>query len=390
MRYGPMKRRSATARLGALFAVLALVLAACGGEDDTTEPADEDTETESETDETDAEEDDVEGDDQAMPGEGTEVALGRATWDTGYMQSQIFKQLLEELGYTVGEPSANELGAAQFYPALAQGEVDVWANGWFPLHGPQMDTELPDGSLVSDNVTQVGLQVEAGALQGYLMDKATADAEGITSMADLEDSDVAAIFDNNGNGQADLMGCNEGWGCNVQIDAHINGTDEVDPLGWGENVEQIVGQYSALMADVVSRVEQGDPTLFYTWTPNWTVDVLTPGEEVVWLESPEQADVEGQTTAEGLVGCTNDPCQMGWTPNDIQVVANNDFLAANPAAEALFEQVQLELSDIAEQNAEMNAADTYAESDVAADAADWIDANRDQVDEWLETARSAA
>ena len=386
-------------RLVAIFAVLALIIAACGGDDngtDTTAAAGDDGAT------TMAEDGDAttmpeDGDgttmpddgEMAMPGEGVEVNMGRATWNTGYMQSHIFKQLLEELGYTVNEPSDNELGAAQFYPALAQGEIDFWANGWFPLHTPILDTDLPDGTLVEDNVTRVGLQVEAGALQGYLMDAATVEAEGITSMADLEDPDVAAIFDNNGNGTADLIGCDDGWGCNQQIAAHINGGEGVEPLGWGANVEQIVGQYSALMADVISRVDQGEPVLFYTWTPNWTVDVLPPGDTVMWVESPEQSDVEGQTTVEGLEGCTNDPCQMGWTPNDIQVVANNEFLSANPAAQALFESVEIPLTDIAEQNAEMFDSPDYAEADIAEDAAEWIEANRDQVDQWLETARSA-
>ncbi len=393
-----LRQKRFTSRLIAVFAVLAMIVAACGGEtgDDTTTTAaaGDDTATTADDGATTTTSDDGEmttttSGEMAMPGEGVDVTMGRATWNTGYMQSHIFKQLLEELGYNVSEPADIELGAAQFYPALAQGEMDFWANGWFPLHTPILDTELPDGSVVSDNVTQVGLQVEAGALQGYLMDKATVDAEGITSMADLEDPDIAAIFDTDGNGLADLIGCDDGWGCNAQITAHIEGGEGVEPLGWGENVEQVVGQYSALMADVQSRVQQGEPVLYYTWTPNWTVDVLPPGDTVMWVESPEQSDVEGQTTVEGLEGCTNDPCQMGWTPNDIQVVANNEFLDANPAAQALFEAVEIPLGDIAAQNAEMNEAASYAEADIAEDASEWIEANRDLVDQWLETARSA-
>ena len=46
-----------------------------------------------------------------------------------------------------------------------------------------------------------------------MIDKATADAMGITSMSQLEDASVAAMFDQDGDGLADLIGCNEGWGC---------------------------------------------------------------------------------------------------------------------------------------------------------------------------------
>ncbi len=219
-------------------------------------------------------------------------------------------------------------------------------------------------------------------------------------MADLEDPEVAAIFDQDGDGVADLTGCNDGWGCNATIDLHVNGCEGddcpeaaeggFDGLAWGENVNQVVGQYSALMADVVARVERGEPVLFYTWTPNWTVDVLKPGEDVVWLESPEVPWEEGQTAAEGLEGCVTDECQMGWVPNDIRIVAHNEFLDANPAAAELFAQVEIPLEDIAAQNAEMNAADSYPEAEIATDASEWIENNRDLVDEWLQAARDAA
>ncbi|MGH3442202.1 MAG: glycine betaine/L-proline ABC transporter substrate-binding protein ProX [Nitriliruptorales bacterium] len=368
------------AQLIVLLGVIGLLLAACGGgdggdvagdvagDDGDTAPADDG------------------GDDgaaAAQPGEGVSVTMGRANWDTGYMQSHVFKQLLEELGYSVSDPSAQELGPAQYYPALAQGESDFWVNGWFPLHDPMFETELPTGETVGDKVSKVGFEVEAGALQGYLVDKKTADELGITSMSDFNDPEIAAVFDDNGNGTADLMGCDDGWGCNATINTHL------EQLEWGDSVEQIVGSYSALMADVVARVERGEPALFYTWTPNWTVDVLKPGGDVVWIESPELPEEEGQTSVPGLAGCVTEDCQMGWTPNDIRVVASNEFLEANPAAAQLFELVEIPLEAIAEQNGRMNAADSYSEAQIAEDASAWIEANRDLVDGWLEEARAA-
>ena len=155
----------------------------------------------------------------------------------------------------------------------------------------------------------------------------------------------------------------------------------------------MVGDYSGQMDQVITKVEAGEPVLFYTWTPNWTVDVLVPGEDVVWLESPAPPDDEGMTTADGLAGCATggDACDLGWVVNDIRVVANDGFLADNPQAEALFEAVQIPLDDIAEQNARMReAGDSYTQDDIDQDAADWIEANRDVVDGWLEQARATA
>lgn len=314
---------------------------------------------------------------------GGKITMARATWDTGWFQAAIYAQLLDELGYDVTDPAELTRDANTFYPALAQEEVDLWANGWFPLHDIYLDRELFSGQLISEPIEPVGFQVAAGAIQGYLIDKATADARGITSMSDLADASMAAAFDTDGDGRADLYGCNEGWGCNVVIDDHI------DELDWGRNVEQVVGEYNDLINDVVRpRIAAGEPVLFYTWTPNWTIDVLVPGTDVVWLESPALPDEEADTAVAGLAGCAaGDPCRLGWPVNDIRAVANTEFLEENPAVRRLLEVVAIPLDDIADQNAKMAQEAEYSDAMVRADAAEWIAANRTLVDGWLETAR---
>lgn len=326
------------------------------------------------------------GQDAAGAQDAGTVSMARATWDTGFMQAYVYRDLLEELGYDVSDPSEATVDANVFYPALARGQYDVWVNGWFPLHDIYLERELFTGEQDEQPVTPVGTEVSGGALQGYLVDRKTADEMDLTSMSDLADAEVAATFDDDGNGKADLIGCNEGWGCNTAIAEHI------DQLDWGANVEQVVGEYSDLIADVQSDVEAGEPVLFYTWTPNWTVDVLVPGEDVVWLESPAPPDTDGETTVDGLEGCATGAgsCDLGWVANDIRVVGSNDFLDANPSARRLFELVEIPLDDIDAQNAEMyEGGDSYTEDDIAQDAADWIEENGSTVDRWLDEARSA-
>lgn len=352
----------------ALAALLILLVAACGGAGDAA------------------------GGDEGGPAAGdegaqevTEITMARATWDTGFMQAAIYRQLLEELGHSVSDPADETVDPNVFYPALARRQYDFWANGWFPLHDIYLERELFTGEQEQQPITPVGTEVDGGALQGYLVDAATAEELNLTTMSDFTNADVATTFDEDGDGLADLVGCNEGWGCNAQISEHI------DRLDWGENVEQVVGEYSDQMEEVIDRVAAGEPALFYTWTPNWTVNELVPGEDVVWLESPALPDDEGMTTAEGLEGCSTggDACDLGWIVNDIRVVANEDFLSENPDVEALFEAVEIPLDDIAEQNARMReAGDSYTEADIARDAAEWIEAKRSTVDGWLEEARS--
>lgn len=348
-------------RLG-LVVVAALALAGCGGGGEEAAPEEA-------------------AEQAALPGEGVKVVAARANWDTGYFEAQVVADLLGELGYEVSSPADKELSPDVFYSALASREADYWANGWFPLHDPKLEASVPGKGPVGENVSQVGFIVKQGALQGYLVDKKTADEQGIKSMNDLNKPETAKIFDTDGNGKANLTGCNDGWGCAVAINDHIKA------FGWGDTIEHVQGEYSALMVDVFGRAARGEPVLYYTWTPNFTVAKLVPGEDVVWLESPSLPGEE--TEASGIEGCVADPCEMGFVPNDIRVVANNDFLADNPPAAKLFELVAIPAEDIFAQNLRMSEGEN-AQGDIDKHAQEWIESNRDLVDSWLEEARSAA
>lgn len=314
---------------------------------------------------------------QDMPGEGTTVQMARATWDTGWFPAAIYKQLLEELGYTVDGPTT--LDNPPFYQAVSQGDVDLWVNGWFPLHNTYRST-FESGAEI------VGAVAKGGALQGYLVDKASVEEFDITSLEDFKRDEVKEAFDRNGDGKADMVACPPGWGCEVTIEHHLDAYDLRD------HINPIKAGYSASMADAVAAHENGEPILFYTWTPNWTVNELAPGEDVMWIQVPEvdlpedQMELADAATLEGVEGCVADPCVLGWPANDIVPVVNSDFLGENPAVGALLEAASIPLPDIFEQNAAMNAGD----DDVEGHASTWIEENRDTVDGWLDQAREAA
>jgi ABC-type proline/glycine betaine transport system substrate-binding protein len=311
---------------------------------------------------------------------GQSVTLARANWDTGWFQTEIFKRLLEELGYTVKEPQTMDNLA--FYLAAAAGQTDLWANGWFPSHHLFVEDERVRG-----RVEAVGFEVKAGALQGYLVDKKTADAMGINSLGDLRDSKMAAVFDHNGNGKADLIGCNVGWGCERVVEHHL------DVYGLRATVEHIQGDYAPMMDETISRYHRGDPILFYTWTPNWTVGTLVPGKDVVWIEVPfaslpeEKKNLESQTTIKGVPGCVDDPCAMGFPPNDIRVVANKQFLDQHPDVRRLLELVKIPLKDISRQNARMLDGEDD-DQDIRRHALEWITRHQEEIDGWLAAAKA--
>jgi glycine betaine/proline transport system substrate-binding protein len=146
------------------------------------------------------------------------------------------------------------------------------------------------------------------------------------------------------------------------------------------------------MTRTIAWYEQGEPILFYTWTPNWTVGTLRPGREVVWIEvpfpslPPEQEEMEDLSTIWGIEGCVSDPCNMGFPPNDIRVVASITFLEDNPAAARLLELVEIPYEDISAQNALMFEGENR-EEDIRAHADVWIFRHREVVNQWLTEAR---
>ncbi len=314
------------------------------------------------------------------PGEGTAVQPARPTWSTGWFHTEIYIKALEELGYEVESPRT--LDNPIFYQAVAQGDVDFWADGWFPLHNEYRPT-------FEDSASLVGYVAEGGALQGYLIDRKTHEEHGITNLEQLRDPEIARLFDNDGDGKAEMVACPPGWGCELVIE------HQMDAYELRDTVDTIKAAYEASMADALARYQQGEPILFYTWTPNWTVQLLKPGEDVVWIEVPfpslpeDQKQFEEATVVEGVAGCVDDPCEMGWPGNDIRPVANNKFLEENPAAKRLFEVMEIPLEDIFAQNARMYEGED-SEDDIERHAEEWIERNRETFDGWLDEARQAA
>jgi len=316
------------------------------------------------------------------PGTGVTISVARPTWTTGWFQTEIFVQGLKSLGYAIEGPVA--LDVPVFYQALAQGDIDVWFDSAFPVHDPYLVE-------VGDAVEPVGYVVEGGggSLEGYLIDKATSDRLQVTNLADFKRPEVKAAFDIDGDGRAEMVACPPGWGCELMI-AH-----QWDAYGLRGHVDLIKAGYSSSMADLLARYQSGQSVFFYTWTPNWTVGVLKPGVDVVWIEVPFPALPDASKTHEadiavpGVKGCVDDPCEMGYPENDIRAVANKAFLAENPPVRAFIEAVRIPEAALLHQNALMHAGEKRPE-DIERHARAWIAENQAKMDQWLAAARAAA
>jgi len=307
-----------------------------------------------------------------LPGKGVKVQPLKSSIAEETFQTLLVMKALEKLGYDVQPIKEVEYPTAHI--AIANGDATFMADHWNPLHADYYKNAGGDAKLFRKGV------FSDNAAQGYLIDKKTADQYKITNIGQLTDPKLAKLFDSNGDGKADLTGCNPGWGCEAVIEHQLTAFKLRD------TVTHQQGSYSALIADTITRYKAGKPVLYYTWTPYWVSNELKPGHDVVWLEVPfsslpgEQKNIDTK-----LPNGKN----YGFVVNKQQIVANKAWAEKNPAAAKLFETMQLPVADINAENYLMSKGENKA-ADIERHTNAWIKSHQKTFDGWLEQARTAA
>lgn len=309
---------------------------------------------------------------QDLPGKGIKVHPLKSSLAEETFQTLLVMKGLEKLGYEVAPIQEVEYPTA--HVAIGNGDATFIASHWNPLHADYYKNAGGEAKLFRRGV------YSDNAAQGYLIDKKTADAHNITNIEQLKDPRIAKLFDVNGDGKADLTGCNPGWGCEAMIEHHLTA------YKLRNTVTHQQGTYSALIADTIARYKAGEPIFYYTWTPYWVSAVLQPGKDVVWLEVPfSSAPGEQSKLDTKLPNGKN----YGFVVNKQHIVANKAWTDANPAAAKLFEVMHLPVNDINAQNNLMSQGQNKA-ADIARHVDRWIKAHQKTFDGWIAQAVAAA
>lgn len=288
-------------------------------------------------------------------------------------QTEVINIGLEKLGYRV--IPGMEVDYEIIHKAIARGHLDYTASHWHILHENYVSVSEDDGQLPME---RIGILLE-NALQGYLIDRETAEAYNITNIKQLQKREIARLFDSDGDGKANLVGCNPGWGCERIIEHHL------DAYNLRSTVEHDQGNYYALIQDMQTRFHQGKPVLYYTWTPFWLSEVLKPGEEVTWLEVPRTALPDQQSSE---VNTIVDGKNLGFPVDRIGILANQEFLAENPVAKRFFEVAEIPIQAVNFQNELMRTpSQTPLQERIRFHAEEWIEENQEEFNGWLEEAR---
>ncbi|GAA3989299.1 glycine betaine/L-proline ABC transporter substrate-binding protein ProX [Comamonas faecalis] len=307
-----------------------------------------------------------------LPGKGTQVSPVKSPIAEETFQTLLVMKGLERLGYDVQPIQEVDYLAAHL--AVANGDATFMADHWNPQQMGFYANAGGDAKLWRHGV------LSGNAAQGYLIDKKTADKYRITHLDQLKDPELARLFDSDGDGRADLVGCTPGWECETNINHHLIS------YGLQASVTQHSGSYPALIADTITRYKAGKSVLFYAWTPHWVSNVLKPGQDTAWLQVPFTAMPPSQA---GVDTQLPNGKNYGFKVNKQQIVANKAWTQQHPAAAKWFELVTVSVEDISAQNQLMNQGQNKP-ADIERHADAWIAAHQKTFDGWLAQARAAA
>jgi len=307
----------------------------------------------------------------AGPGQGRTVQPVTTGRTDHWFQNFVVQIGLERLGYKVKPYLEAQFPA--MYLAVANGEADYTAVGWEKLQAAFFDNA--GGNVKMEHV---GVLIR-NVLQGYLIDKTTADKYHVTNLGQLASPTLARLFATSKNGKAHLTGCDPGWGCAPVI------KHQLKAFGLENTVIQDQGSYFALIANTIARFKAGKPILYYTWTPLWVSSVLRPGIDTVWLNVPFSSLPGDQ---KGVDTTLPDGRNLGFPPDNVRIVANRSWLEKNPAAKRFFQLVTIPLADVnrailLEHNGQSSRSQIWQAAN------EWVKAHKAQFDRWVAEAATA-
>jgi len=222
-----------------------------------------------------------------------ELKLAAAVGDWAELPKRVTRILLEdELGCVV---IIREAAADTAYAALAEGELDIFTDVWYPNHEDYIDEFVPHQVKIAGDLADPTTGIYASADQGWLVPKWTRDNYNIDSLDDiaaLEPGDTLFdVLDRDSDGLIDLMGGEVGWSVVKIHDEKIDYYNENYDLDMRQLVGSLPGSYDEMLATVKSKLDAQEDVLFYLWTPHslfgeYAEALCDEGGQILWLTDP--------------------------------------------------------------------------------------------------------
>ncbi|CQR46324.1 Glycine betaine/carnitine transport binding protein GbuC precursor [Paraliobacillus sp. PM-2] len=266
--------------------------------------------------------------DAADDGSGNEeasqtITFGVTPWTSTVPPTAIAKILLEDMGYTVEETSAD---AGSVYVGLSRGDIDVFMDAWLPAHNTYLEKYADS---IENTATSYG-PADAGLVVPTYM-------EDINSVSDLVGRE--GEFNNK------LYSIEKG----ASVTGYIN--DVIDQYGLDMN--QVNSSEGGMLAQAMKSMEQEEPVLFYGWRPHTMFNKL----DIKVLE--EEKDIFGTAS--------------------VHVITNNELKETAPDAYEFLSNWSIPIDDV---EAMIGKIEDEGQEPSAV-AQEWIDNNQEKVDAML-------
>lgn len=187
------------------------------------------------------------------------VVIGEQSWTGAVAIQNIMKAVIEK--YLDGEVSFLLVAEEAMYPALDKGDgsLDVVPDLWSQHTTAMLNEYVLPGSKESIRLNKIPYKGTEGIfVPGYVQDQ-----YNIRKLADLAKSEVAKIFDTDGDGKGEYWAGAVGWEAtnHSMVRAKSYGFDK---LFTASTVEQPV-----FLAQLAAAYQRKEPIVFYYWSPEW-------------------------------------------------------------------------------------------------------------------------
>ena len=240
------------------------------------------------------------------------------------------------------------------------GSIDIYTDLWMPNQQALWDEYIVTRGSVATN------QPYAGTSNLYVP---TYMADKVRSIDDLNNPEIAAMFDTDGNGKGEYWAGDVTWASTKrwQIKFKSYGLDSL----WEPNIISA----DTFKAGLEAAYSSGKPQLFYYWTPE-AIHVkydLTALAEPARFEGCEDVDLD----AEDWLEVSSFECVIA--PNDIFIGFSKSLETRNPPVADMLSNVQFTGDEINGWIVEM--FENKRDPQIVAE--EWIAENQALVDSWI-------
>ena len=241
------------------------------------------------------------------------------------------------------------------------GSIDVHTDLWMPNNQAMWDQFIDGSQTVATNMPYKG--TSNIYVPTYMAEK------GITSIEDLNDPEVAAMFDTDGNGKGEYWAGDVTWASTKrwQIKFKSYGLDGL----WEPNIVSA----DTFKAGLAAAYASSKPQLFYYWTP----EAIHVKYDLTALEEPARFDgcEDVNLDAEDWLEASTFECVIA--SNDIFVAYSKSLEGRNPAVAKMLSNVQFTGDEINGWIVEM--FDNKRDPQEVAE--EWIEDNQETVNAWI-------